>query len=782
MFGSSVSTRIPLQRTAAVALFVFCTAAVGLTQLQPKDVLTMVKFSSDPKFTVSSDEREVAYTVEKPMPTSGTREEHFSQALELWVTDLVTRQSQRVCCTASRGVFSPSWSPDGRLLAYYRSDSYSPWNSDLVLALWDRNTGESRDVLKAGVAAISSLHRPYWTADGQSLAFFSKSQEVSAAPIKVQEADGTNSSIRVLHSSKSDPSAQGVATTQDGADNSQAARDFYHASLSIVEVKSGKIKVLLKDIYPQDCQISPDRKVIAYSNFRQYLPGSFYAAHDIYVFNLETSEQRQVASGIVTYATTYDPFSWSPDGRFLAFPHQRSKAEGEDFEGFAAFVDYVVADLKTNTSFRLNTESAEYRGDARRVVWSANGESLSVVRGNAVETFAVKGGTAISRISIPNKELLDIVSLEGGQKVDCSGSDCALLVRTRDLPTLNTGFWKVWPKSAKTEKLVEEPLGVMDYGFQVLLPKASRVLFVAESVDRAAELYDANLQFTDTKRVSNLNPDLPSAVVGGSQLIRWKRSDGVELEGALLLPAGYRKGQRYPLIVSVYPKDHQADVLNQFGMEDGGTCLSPLLLAQRGYAIFVPNAKVEAKTFIRDVTSSVLSGVDKVVDLGIADPERIGVTGQSAGGDAVLDLLVSSNRFKAGVMVSGMGNLISGFSYDYTEKVIEQEFNATPWENRDVLIENSAYFYLNRVETPLLIMHGSLDTGVPVHLGEEVFTGLRRLGKEATFVEYEGEDHIPSYYTAEHQLDYLNRLFNWFDTYLKRTSRASDVASCSVKR
>jgi dipeptidyl aminopeptidase/acylaminoacyl peptidase len=572
-----------------------------------------------------------------------------------------------------------------------------------------------------------------------------------------------------------------VGLAQDGADNSQAARDFYHASLSIVDVKSGKVKVLLNDIYPQDCQMSPDRRLIAYANFRQYLAGSFYATRDIYLFNLETSEQRQIASGIVTYATTYDPFSWSPDGRFLAFPHQRSKVEGEDFEGFAAFVDYVVADLKTGTSFRLNTESAEYRGDARRVVWSTNSESLSVVRGNAVETFAVRGGTAISRISIPNKELLDIVSLEGGQKVDCSGRDCALLVRARDLQTLNTGFWKVWPASAKMENLVEEPLGVQDYGFQVLLPKTSRVLFVAESVDRAAELYDANLQFTDTKWVSSLNPDLPSAGVAGSQLVTWRRSDGVELQGALLLPAGYRKGQRYPLIVSVYPMEHQADALNLFGMDVGGTCMSPLLLAQRGYAIFVPNVKKEAKTFMRDVTSSVLSGVDKVIDLGIADPERIGITGHSAGGEAVLALLVNSNRFKAGVMVSGMGNLISGFSYDYTEKVIEQDFKATPWENRDVLIENSPYFYLNRVETPLLIMHGSLDTGVPVHLGEEVFTGLRRLGKEATFVEYQGEDHLPSYYTADHQLDYLNRLFNWFDTYLKGPSHASDVASGSVK-
>jgi hypothetical protein len=79
-------------------------------------------------------------------------------------------------------------------------------------------------VLKADVAAISSLHRPYWTADGQSLVFFSKSQEVSAAATKIKDGESTQTPIRVLHSSKSDPSAQHVGMAQDGADNSQAGR------------------------------------------------------------------------------------------------------------------------------------------------------------------------------------------------------------------------------------------------------------------------------------------------------------------------------------------------------------------------------------------------------------------------------------------------------------------------------------------------------------------------------------------------------------------------------
>ena len=91
---------------------------------------------------------------------------------------------------------------------------------------------------------------------------------------------------------------------------------------------------------------------------------------------------------------------------------------------------------------------------------------------------------------------------------------------------------------------------------------------------------------------------------------------------------------------------------------------------------------------------------------------------------------------------------------------------ATPWESRDKYVENSPVFYLNRIETPLLITHGSEDTVVSPFLGDEVYVGMRRLGKETVYLKYAGEGHSPSYWSYANRIDFCNRVIAWFEGHL----------------
>lgn len=91
----------------------------------------------------------------------------------------------------------------------------------------------------------------------------------------------------------------------------------------------------------------------------------------------------------------------------------------------------------------------------------------------------------------------------------------------------------------------------------------------------------------------------------------------------------------------------------------------------------------------------------------------------------------------------------------------------TPWEYRDRYIENSPVFYLERVETPLLIVQGENDTFVPPFLADEVFVGLRRLGREVEYAKYHNSGHDPEVWSYENQLDLCNRMVSWFDAHLK---------------
>ena len=115
--------------------------------------------------------------------------------------------------------------------------------------------------------------------------------------------------------------------------------------------------------------------------------------------------------------------------------------------------------------------------------------------------------------------------------------------------------------------------------------------------------------------------------MGESRLVEWESEDGQKLQGALLLPTDYLKGRRYPMIVDVYGGRRGSDYVYRFGLAETGVS-NEQLLATRGYVVFVPDMPLGPGTPLTDIAKTVLPGVDKVIEMGIADSERLGVTGR----------------------------------------------------------------------------------------------------------------------------------------------------------
>src|SRR5204863_4748823 len=134
--------------------------------------------------------------------------------------------------------------------------------------------------------------------------------------------------------------------------------------------------------------------------------------------------------------------------------------------------------------------------------------------------------------------------------------------------------------------------------------------------------------------------------------IHWQGADGDALQGAVLLPSDYVEGKTYPLIVALYPAPMSACVY-QFGLCGQNQFPNKQLFATRGYAVLFPDAPLSSGNFFKNLVDAVLPGVNKIVDIGIADPGRIGVLGQSFGGYAALSLITQTQQFKAAVMISG---------------------------------------------------------------------------------------------------------------------------------
>ena len=261
--------------------------------------------------------------------------------------------------------------------------------------------------------------------------------------------------------------------------------------------------------------------------------------------------------------------------------------------------------------------------------------------------------------------------------------------------------------------------------------------------------------------------------MGTSRLIHWNSARGEPLKGALLLPPNYEPGKRYPLMVQVYGGSYGSHSVNRFGLISALPQFNAQLHAAHGYAVLYPDIPLHEFTPLKDYASAVLPAVDKAIELGIADPEKLAVSGQSFGGYGTLALLVQTTRFKAAIATnSAPGNLFAayprpgGYWMQYYE-IGQSRMGGTPWEQHQRYLENSPFFSFHKIKTPLLIQRGDGDP-----ISEEsgsVFNSLKRLGQEVLFLEYAQEGHVLQ--RPQHILDFWKRQYEFLDRYIDPTPR-----------
>lgn len=269
--------------------------------------------------------------------------------------------------------------------------------------------------------------------------------------------------------------------------------------------------------------------------------------------------------------------------------------------------------------------------------------------------------------------------------------------------------------------------------------------------------------------------------------IQYRALDGQELTGWVMLPHDYEPGKRYPLVAWVYPGTmYTARQPRLWRWVDAPDPYNMQFLAARGYAVLFSSMPIkpygERRDTYMELTKGVLPAVEKVIDLGIADPERIGLIGASFGGYATYGMVTQTNRFRAAVSICGISNLVSLWGVfgttdsrsrydDYAHEdpfrmwnVETSDMGGPPWKEFGRYLRNSPIMYVDRVQTPVLIIHGELDHGVPLEQGEEFFTGLYRQNKRARFVRYWGEDHtLMSPANVRHM---WAQIVAWFDEFL----------------
>jgi dipeptidyl aminopeptidase/acylaminoacyl peptidase len=312
-------------------------------------------------------------------------------------------------------------------------------------------------------------------------------------------------------------------------------------------------------------------------------------------------------------------------------------------------------------------------------------------------------------------------------------------------------------------------------------PEADQALFVA---DEPTGTFLTVTQGATKRPLVEANTFMRDLVQGEIRAIEYSGLDGDNLKGWLVLPTDYESGKRYPLVTWVY-EGYMASETPPWYAQFGGTYLTPQLLAARGYAVLIPSMPLISKLGepgdrYMELTKGVLPAVDKVIQLGIADSQRLGVMGHSFGGFSTYGLVTATHRFKAAVALAGPADFISTYgAFDPRHRYEPDARDANvlldssetgqigmanpPWKDVERYIRNSPLFYADRVQTPLLIVQGDMDM-VPIAQGEEFFTALYRQGKRARFVRYWGEGHT---FTSPANIRAMwSQVFAWFDEFL----------------
>ena len=297
--------------------------------------------------------------------------------------------------------------------------------------------------------------------------------------------------------------------------------------------------------------------------------------------------------------------------------------------------------------------------------------------------------------------------------------------------------------------------------------------FTYETPTDPAEAFVLKQSAVIPVRVSRANFDLPGLPMGQTKVIRWKSKDGLEVEGLLTLPVGYEQGKKYPFILNIH--GGPAGVFTEnFTGRPGAYPLATF--AAKGCAILRSNIRGSSgygKKFRfanyndwggKDY-EDLMAGVDLVIAMGVADPDRMAVMGWSYGGYMTSWVLTLTKRFKAAAVGAGVTNLWSFTGTADIPSFLPDYFSGEPWDNFAAYQKHSPMSHVRGAATPTLILHGEADERVPVTQGYELYNALKRQGVTTKMVVYPRMPHGPR--EPKFMLDIMHRHLDWVEKYVK---------------
>ena len=655
-----------------------------------------------------------------------------------------------------REVRDPHLSPDGQWIAYVVSAinvKEDKSNSHIWMAGYDGKN--DRQI----TWSEDSENSPRWSPDGKYLGFISsrpgkiKGSQVwlldrsGGEAMQLTELKGRLQSYEWSPDSKrialvvGDPDPEAEANTPPSVEGSPSA-----GSGAAARPKAPKPIVIDRYKFKQDGQ--------------GYLLSGRHSY--VYLFDINTKKLDRLTASKWDEALP----SWSPDGSRIAF--MSNHGEDPDREPSAQL---FVSDAKPGATEKQLT-SATSRGGRSRPEWSPDGKWIAFLEGDE-KKFGAYSLTHLSLVpsdgSAAPGRLQAVEALDRGVSApnfNADGKSISFLVADdRSVYAARVNL-----ASGNVEQLLAPPIVVSNWD-----SAAAHSVVLSGSDTKHTEVYA--VEGKTLRQITHQNDALLAELeLAPTDGVSFKSKDGTEVHGLLTYPVGYVKGTKVPTLLRIHGGPN--------GQDQHSFSIERQFFAANGYAVLAVNYRGSAgrgTKYSRSIfadwghyeVEDLEAGVDHVIKMGVADPDRLGVGGWSYGGILTDYMIASDTRFKAAT--SGAGTAFTVAFYGTDQYIIQYDYEIGPpwnkqaWETYQKI--SYPFLHADRIKTPTLFLGGERDFNVPVQGGQQMYQALRSLGIDTQMVIYPNENHgitRPSYVR-----DRYERYLSWYDKYLKKPPEAA---------
>jgi dipeptidyl aminopeptidase/acylaminoacyl peptidase len=543
----------------------------------------------------------------------------------------------------------------------------------------------------------------------------------------------------------------------------RAERDRYRTFTAALLIGEKRV-VQMGDATLPDVTPSENPQFVLGTDDREYRAAADYDERysDAYVIDGATGARKLVAK------KQRGQLMWSPDGRFLL------GFDGKDWNSYS--VDGKTANLTAALPVKFANEEHDSPGSAPAygsAGWTKDGKWVLLYDRHDIWRVAPDGAGA-KNITAGYGRAHDVrlryIRTEADNPRD-RWIDPAkpLLLQAENLKTWESGFFRGSLEGGEPKQLV---MAAKNFSAPVKAKDADVYLLTGQTFNEFPDLLVTDGTFKEMRKVSNANPQKAQLRWGTAELVPFKNADGVALSAALYKPENFDSSKKYPMMVYIYERLTQN--LNHFVNPAPGTSINISYYVSNGYLVLTPDIAYTVGYPGQSALKAVLPAIQAVVDRGIVDEQAIGIQGHSWGGYQIAYMVTQTNRFRAAAAGAPVVNMISAydgirwgtglprqFQYERTQSRI----GGSIWQYPTRFIENSPIFWMDRVQTPVMILQNDGDDAVPWYQGIEFFLSLRRLGKPAWMFNYNGQPH--GLRNRADQKDYTIRLKQYFDHYLK---------------